>query len=137
MSTYPVRIFAVLLLVIAASCAREQSPPAASAELLAGIPAFPGSRPVSSSAGADAVQSGYLAAQRPDSVASWYRAWLVKDGWEISGDVRGGDGSITLHAEKGTRPLWLILQPLADHLGTRYSVIGAEADSSNARSPRS
>ena len=125
-----------LLSAVQLACGGKETPPAASAELLAGIPVMPGARAMSTAAGSDAVQEGYLAARPADSVASWYRQWFLKDGWKITGDLRAANGMVTLHAEKGARPLWLIIQPAADGLGSRFSVIGAEADTSGPRGPR-
>jgi hypothetical protein len=126
------RVALVLLVPLFFSCGKERAP-AASPELLAGIPAMPGSFASSTSAGTDAIQAGYQTAARADSVAAWYRRWLVKDGWQITGDLRDARGTVTVHAEKSGRPIWLIIQPLANGIGSMFSVIGAEADSAAAR----
>jgi len=121
-----------LLVAFVLACGGDR-PPVASPELLAGIPAMPGSRPWSSSAGSDAIQAGYQTGVRADSVASWYRRWLIKDGWEMSGDLRTSNGTVTLHAEKAGRPIWLIIQPFPAGVGSTFSVIGA--DTSRGQEP--
>ncbi len=103
-------------------------------ELLAGIPVYPGARAMSTAAGADAAQAGFLTDRPADSVAGWYRDWFARDGWLIGGDLRAPDGSTSLHAEKAGRPLWLLVKPLAGGLGSQFSVIGAETDSATAAS---
>jgi hypothetical protein len=128
------RLALILFVAPVASCGKERAP-AASPELLAGIPALPGSSPWSTSVGTDAIQAGYQTAARADSVAAWYRRWLVKDGWQITGDLRAPNGTITVHAEKSGRPLWLIIQPYTNGIGSTFSVIGAESDSAAARRP--
>jgi hypothetical protein len=94
---------------------------------------MPRASPLATAAGADAVQASFRTAAPVDSVAGWYRQWLLQDGWLTAGDTRGADGSVTLHAQKAGRPVWVLIQPAPG--GSTFSVIGAETDSSARSGP--
>lgn len=134
MTRSSLRYSSSILLILFLGACRGATPREASGELLAGIPALPRSAPASISAGADAVEAGYTSTLPPDSVAAWYRRWFIKDGWHINGDLPAA-GSVTLYVEKGRRPIWLIIRPLADHQGSVFSVVAAE-DSAAASGPQ-
>ncbi len=72
---------------------------------------------------------------RPDSVAQWYRRAIVERGWDIIGDVTGGDGTITLHVGREGPPLWVIIQARPDDAGSEFSVIGAAPDTTATPQP--
>ena len=117
------RLFVVA--AVMAACGQEQ--PRASSTLLSGIPVMPQALPVATAAGSEAVENQYRTLASADSVAAWYRRWLLRDGWRITGDARAPGGVITLHGEKGTRPVWLMIQSQQE--GSTFSIVGADAGS--------
>jgi len=121
-----IRLRTLVLAALLAGCGQEQ--PRASTTLLSGIPVMPQATPVSSAAGTDAVETQYRTVAPADSVAAWYRRWLLQDGWRITGDTRAG-GVITLHGEKSGRPMWVMIQPQGTW--TTFSIVGAEAGKGN------
>ncbi len=114
----------ILVLAAAACGGAEQA--RVSSTVLKGVAIMPRSVPTSAANGAEAAETVFRTGAVPDSVAAWYRRWFVAHGWEISGDARMPDGSLTLHAEKPGRLLWIMIQPGSDHVGSSYSVVGAE-----------
>jgi hypothetical protein len=115
----------VLAGLLASGCGGTEQP-RASATLLAGIPVAPQASAAGRAAGADAVQAEFQTPMTADSVAAWYRRWLLADGWLTTGDTRAPDGTLTLHAVKNGRPIWLMIQPAGR--GATFAIIGAQPD---------
>ena len=46
------------------------------------------------------------------------------------------DGTVSIYAQKGTKPLWISLKPSVAAPGTTYTMIGATVDSTKADSGR-
>jgi hypothetical protein len=52
--------------------------------------------------------------------------------WTLQSDMTGNDGSVSIAAQRGKRPLWITLRPNVGGPGTTYTIIGAvvvDADS--------
>jgi hypothetical protein len=64
-----------------------------------------------------------------DTVAAWYHRMLPLNGWELQSDAKAPDGTVSLFAQKGDKPLWITLRPNAGGPGTTYTLIGAAVDS--------
>lgn len=90
-----------------------------------GLLAYPRSSLVNISTGTDAAQVTLTAPEPAAKVAEWYRQVLRLNGWDLQNDATGADGSMTIYAEKGRRPLWIMLRPDGP-AATRYTLIGAE-----------
>jgi hypothetical protein len=122
------------LTVVAAGCDRDRDANqarAVAARALRGVLAYPQSTLVSLSAGNDAAEFAFSSPVAVDDVAQWYRRALAANGWELKTDQVGRDGSISMYAVQGTRPLWLTLRPNVGGPGSTYTMIGAivEGDS--------
>jgi hypothetical protein len=78
---------------------------------------------------AEALENVFWSESAPDSIAAWYRWMLDRQGWQIVGDARMPDGSVTIHAERDGPPFWVIIRPHPTGSGTEFSVIGALRDS--------
>ena len=59
------------------------------------------------------------------TVATWYRELLRLNGWELRADAVLNDGSISIYADSGKRPLWITLRANVGAPGTTYTLIGA------------
>lgn len=90
-----------------------------------GVLAYPLSVQVSVSAGEDAAQVTMTSPDSVPKVAAWYRRTLATNGWTLTSDVTTADGSTTLSATQGTRPLWITFRRNEGVAGTTYTVIGA------------
>lgn len=122
------------LTLVAAGCDRErdaQQDRALAARALRGVLAYPQSTLVSLSAGSDAAELAFSSPATVADVAQWYRRALAANGWELKTDQVGQDGSISMYAEQGKRPLWLTMRPNTGAPGSTYAMIGAivEGDS--------
>ena len=118
----------------AAGCDRERDTEQAraiAARALRGVLAYPQSTLVSLSAGTDAAELAFSSPAAVADVAQWYRRALAANGWELKTDQVGRDGSVSMYAEQGKRPLWLTLRPNTGGPGSTYTMIGAiiEGDS--------
>jgi hypothetical protein len=113
------------------------------AKVMTGLLAYPRSSLVDVSAGQDAAQVTLSTPAPPDEVATWYRRMLRLNGWDLVNDGLMGDGSVSIYAEKGKRPLWIRLKGSGGGSGTTYTLIGAQlprdsaADSAPAVTQRS
>jgi len=105
------------------------------AQLLSGILAYPRSTVVRVSAGQDAAQATLATAAPVTDVATWYRQMLRLNGWDLRSDGVMTDGSVSIYAEKGRRPLWITLQATAGGSGTTYTLIGAQLPRDSAVAP--
>jgi hypothetical protein len=79
---------------------------------------------VSVSAGEEAAQ---LVMTSPDSVtvvAKWFLRALPLNKWDVKRTVDDRQGTVTIYAEQGKRPLWLTLRPNVGGSGTTYTMIG-------------
>ena len=117
----------LLMLTAVAACNRPQ-PPDTRAMLrksLHGVLVYPRSTLVDATSGSDAAQVTLTTLDSAAVVASWFRAELKLNGWELQSDVTNGDGSIAIVAQKGSRPLWITLRPNVGGPGSTYTVIGA------------
>ena len=122
------------LTLVAAGCDREgdtEQARAVAARALRGVLAYPQSTLVSLSAGDDAAELSFSSPAAAVDVAQWYRRALAANGWEVKTDQVGHDGSISMYAEQGKRPLWLTMRPNTGGPGSTYTMIGAiiEGDS--------
>jgi len=119
----------VLLLLLAGpvACDRRRGPdPRPIIEkTMHGIFVYPRSVALTMAAGEDAAQITLATQDSVASVARWFREALPLNGWLLQSDVTANDGSISIVAMKGARPLWVTLRPNVGAPGTTYTVIGA------------
>jgi hypothetical protein len=121
------RLVFTLVLLAAAACNRRQAPdPTAMVQrVMGGLLIYPMSARISMSAGEDAAQ---VTLTTPDSirpVAEWFRRALTLNGWTLQSDLTGNDGTVTISATHGKRPLWITLRPTQGAPGTTYTMVGA------------
>jgi len=121
------RIPLLLLLGCLGACERRQAPDARVqvTRALTGMLVYPRSQQVSMAAGDQAAQ---LTLTTPDSlqkVADWFRQVFLLNQWTLQSDVKNADGSVSIMATKGDRPVWLTLHPNVGAEGTTYTLIGA------------
>ncbi len=90
-----------------------------------GVLAYPMSIQVSASAGEDAAQVTMTSPDSVAKVADWFRRSLATNGWTLLSDVTTADGSTTMSASQGKRPLWITFRRNEGAPGTTYTVIGA------------
>jgi hypothetical protein len=122
----PVRL--AILLVLVTACERpggQASERALAARVFAGVLAYPRSSVVSVSAGPDAAQVVLTTPALPQTVAAWYRTALPLNGWRVRNDQAMADGSITVYADSGSRPLWITVRANVGAPGTTYTLVGA------------
>jgi hypothetical protein len=93
-----------------------------------GVLAYPRSSIVSTIAGTDAGQVTLTSPTEVDTIAAWYRLALKLNGWTLQNDSKAADGTISLYAEQGSKPLWITLKPNVGAPGTTYTLIGAAVD---------
>ncbi len=119
----------LIVLALLAACERPGDPArarVAAGRALRGTLSYPRSSMVNVAAGEEAAQ---LTMTSPDSVAmivAWFRRALPLNGWVIQRETAGGgaQGTVTLYAQKGDRPLWITLRPNVGAAGTTYTMIG-------------
>jgi hypothetical protein len=118
-----------LCAALAAGCSggeeadQQESPPALTPPVLAGVPIFPGAEVVDTAGTSDAARITVYIVARPDSVAAFYRRELSTLGWRISSEVPDS-GGVDFYAERDGPPLWVQIRPALPY-GTRMSLIGA------------
>jgi hypothetical protein len=132
----------VALIVVAGCCAVACERPAErtkerefAAKVLSGLLAYPRSSVVDVSAGSDAAQVTLATPAPVQEVATWYRQMLRLNGWDLVNDGVMGDGSVSIYAEKGKRPVWVTLRATAGGAGTTYTLIGAQLPQDSAAAP--
>jgi hypothetical protein len=130
----------IVLIALAAmsgvACTRPQSEDerarALAVRVLAGSLGYPRSSVLGVAAGEDAAEVRLSTEAPLEQVAPWMREALRLNGWELRSDATGRDGSITIYAEKGRRPLWITLRANVGAPGTTYTMMGAVVDSDTA-----
>ncbi|HMA40427.1 MAG TPA: hypothetical protein VKP10_10135 [Gemmatimonadales bacterium] len=126
-----------IFLVLATACDRRQEadPRAMVQKAMQGVLVYPLSTEVGIAAGADAAQVTLTTTDSAGKVARWFRQALLANGWTLVSDATSPDGSISMSATQGKRPLWITLHPNVGAPGTTYTVIGAVVpqDSTAAR----
>lgn len=117
----------LLLLAAVAACDRPQPPDtrAILRKSLHGVLVYPRSTLIDATSGSDAAQVTLTTLDSLAVVAGWFRGELKLNGWALQSDVTNGDGSIAIVAQKGSRPLWIMLRPNVGGPGSTYTVIGA------------
>lgn len=124
-------------LTLASACDRPQDPDprVLAGRALHGALNYPQSTIVSISAGTDAAEVTLTTAAPVEQVANWFRQALPLNGWQLRKEGKGADGTVSIYAEKGERPLWLTLKANVGGPGTTYTMIGAiiEPDSAAAK----
>jgi hypothetical protein len=127
-------------LLIAGLCAGCDRPPPPqrpqrefAATVLQGVLAYPHSSVVSVTGGTDAAQATFSAPAPVDSVATWYRRMLRLNGWDLQNDAVMNDGSVSIFAQQGKRPLWITLKGTPGGPGTTYTLIGTELPKDSAQ----
>ena len=131
------------LLLVAGVCAGCDRPPPQredrqfAASVLHGVLAYPQSSVVSVESGSDAAQATLSTPAPVQAVATWYRQMLSLNGWDLQNDAVMDDGSVTIFAQQGERPLWITLKATAGGAGTTYTLIGAELPKDSAAAQRS
>src|SRR2546427_104958 len=101
-----------------------------------GPPPPPGAPGERRPAGSDAGQLELPSPAAVNTVAAWFRLALPMNGWTLQSDARAADGTVSIYAQKGTKPLWISLKPSVGAPGTTYTMIGATVDSTKADSGR-
>lgn len=105
-------------------------------QALHGVIVYPQSMLVDMAAGEEAAQITLTTMDSIGRVASWFRQVLLLNRWTLQSDVTGRDGSVSIAALQGERPLWITLRPNSGGPGTTYTIIGAvvvDADSLRLR----
>jgi len=123
-----IRLSVLTALALVAACehrGEEERTRETAAAALRGVLLYPGSTPITVSAGADAGQLVLTTPATLQDVATWYRRTLTLNGWELRSDAVLGDGGISISADRGRQPLWIILRPNVGGPGTTYTLIGA------------
>jgi len=121
------RLLAFVVVVVVAACERtgERAVEREQAgEAFKGLVAYPRSTLVSVTGGGDAAQVVLTTAASAQDVATWYRQVLRLNGWELRADAVLNDGSISIYADSGKRPLWVTIKANVGGPGTTYSLIG-------------
>lgn len=120
--------FILPLLAVAAACSRPKPPDTGAMvrRSLHGVLMYPRSTLLDATSGTDAAQVTLTSLDSAATVAGWFRSALNLNGWALQSDVTNGDGSITITAQKGNRPLWVTLRPNVGGPGSTYTVIGAD-----------
>ena len=101
-------------------------------QTLHGILVYPHSLQIGMAAGEEAAEITLTTVDSIAPVANWFREVLRLNRWALQSDVTGGDGSVSITAQRGNRPLWITLRPNVGGPGTTYTIIGAvvvDADS--------
>ena len=113
-------------LVVTGACERRRDAGVReqAARALSGILAYPQSSVVSVSAGEDAAEVVLETPASLDRVVTWYREALPLNGWEFQSDLTNRDGSVTMSAQKGKRPLWATFRGNVGAPGTTYTLVG-------------
>jgi hypothetical protein len=127
------RLSRLLPFVLLAACAEHPAPPAEGAlpdstvlHAFRGVPFMFGAKFMGTSHQGDVAETKLLIDVPPDSVANFYRAGLLRRGWELVNDSRTPDGGITIYARSADRrSVWLVMHRNPAGPGTILSVVGA------------
>ena len=121
------RYASLVVLAVAAACSRPKPPDtqAIIQKSLHGVLVYPLSTVVDANSGSDAAQVTLTTLDSVAVVAGWFRNELRLNGWELQSDITNSDGSTTITAQKGNRPLWITLRSNVGGPGSTYTVIGA------------
>jgi hypothetical protein len=127
-------VFSLLLLAAVVACNRPQPPDtrAMVRKSLHGVLVYPRSTLLDAASGTDAAQLTLASLDSAATVATWFRNALNLNGWALQSDVTNADGSITITAQKGRRPLWVTLRPNVGGPGSTYTIIGADVAGDSA-----
>jgi hypothetical protein len=125
-----VSLLSLVLLCAAAACERPGERAAHDRQfagrVLWGALAYPQSVVVGIATGEDAAEVTLSTPAAPAQVLAWYRDALRLNGWALRNEARSPDGTVTLYAQQGERPLWIRLRGTAGGPGSTYSLIGVE-----------
>ena len=135
--TRGVRLLVPLVLVAGCERPAERANTEFAAKVLRGVLAYPHSSLVSVSTGSDAAEVVLTTPAPVQEVATWYRQTLRLNGWELRRDGVVNDGSISIYADSGNRPLWIMLKQNVGGPGTTYTLFGAQPDTTQAEGPKS
>ncbi len=134
------RTFVVVTVLMCAVGACERHGQVASRAVLRqamqGVLAYPRSTLVSMTAGTDAGQMVFTSPDGVDTVAHWFRLALPMNGWKLQSDAKAADGTVSMYAQKGIKPLWITFKRNVGAPGTTYTLIGAVTDSTTSDSGR-
>jgi len=117
----------VVVVALVAACERPGNPEQSrqrAGQALRGALTYPRSSMVSVSAGDEAAQ---LVMSSPDSVkviTAWFLQTLKLNHWDVKRTISDRSGTVTIYAERETRPLWLTLRPNVGAPGTTYTMVG-------------
>ena len=122
----PTVLLAAVAVSLAACAGGEEraQPPRPAPPVLAGVPVFPFSVILDTTATEEAARATLIVAQIPDSVAAFYRRRLTAEGWRILSDM-AADSGVTIYAQRQGPPLWIQIRPGRRPRTTVYSLIGA------------
>jgi hypothetical protein len=134
----PLRVVSYIALAVGlGACDRPADDPRpVLAEAMKGLLAYPHSSIINMSAGPDAGQANLSSTDSVEQVARWFRDFLRQNNWDVQNDQRAPDGSISLYAEQGKRPVWITMHPNVGGPGTNYTVISGIPDTSSQSKPR-
>lgn len=129
-------VLAVALPLAACEHADDQPKVADASKAMPTLPLPPNAEFVSRAGSADALQLVFQSRSGMDAVATYYRGVFSAAGWNLVGDTRDRDSTITLYAEQSGHPMWVRLRPTG--ASTRVELMGAipGADSAYARAAR-
>jgi len=91
---------------------------------LHGVLVYPNSLLIQMDAGDSAGQVTLTTVDSLSHVVAWFREALRLNAWALQSDAQDRDGTVTLYAEKNTRPVWVRLHANVGGPGTTYTVIG-------------
>jgi hypothetical protein len=125
------------LLALGSGACREIEPDAnPPQEALEGVPVLPLSTVLFEGGTNEVAQTVLFAPNAIDTTATWYREYLIEEGWDLVSDVTDPNGRVTLHAVRDGPPLWVILEREPTQYGTRYTIMGALPDSDQLQQAR-
>jgi hypothetical protein len=127
------RLSCLLTFALLAACGEQPAPPAAGTppdstvlHAFRGVPFMYGAKFMGTSHSGDVAETKLLIDASPDSVADFYRAGLLRRGWQLVNDSRVPDSSIAIYARSTDhRSVWLMIHRNPAGPGTILSVVGA------------
>jgi|SRR5467141_4002016 len=114
------------LLAVFAACSRpaDKNPRATVYRALHGVLVYPRSIMLQMDAGDSAGQITLTTTDSFPRVVAWFHEAFRLNGWDIQSDAPDRDGTVTLYAQQGRRPVWVRLHANVGGPGTTYTVIG-------------